>query len=354
MKFIPSVVFAFVCLAAVAAEPPGLSSSAADAAWERVKSLGKPSDLALPATASPAAVAHARNQAAAQLVADADNLKAFYSKYPDHLQAHEAKRLEALSLIFAWRLGDSTQETRRRQLVSEVRRDPALPAAKRGEVAAYADNVEVLMRASLSPTGRLAAFESVVRALVAEFPTVPDGYESLVQIAKASSDDKTQSIAREVIAMPSAPASAKAEAKALLDRYALVGKSVAELAKPILGSNNAVDRAAGHPLVIYSWGTFSPASIVLGKKVLAQIPSDAAVLGVCLDQRDVAPAKARAGLEKLPGDQVFDWLGRKGELAERLSLTEPGLVYVVDGKGLVRSVSAQHDLPAAFAALTSP
>lgn len=291
-------------------------------------------------------------QALAEMLASAEAFKEFYTTYPDHASAAEAKRREALVLIQAWRSGDETQQARRKAAVSNVRKDPDIPAARRSEVAALADNIVVEKRAGLSLEARLEAYERVARGLVSEFPDLPDAYEALVHIAKDSSDAKASAIASHLLAWADAPAWVKQEAKALADRYALIGTSVFDLTKAIIARDNPFEPLKGRPIAIYTWATTHPPSLSNAKELTSKLTRDFRIVGICLDQRDLAPAKRIAQEEALPGEQIYDWLGRRGEVAEALGAVDPGLVYLADDKGIVRSVSAQRNLAAAMAAMS--
>lgn len=328
--------------------------ASADAEWARLKELGRREPAGAVNAADAAAISRARHQFVTDLIRDADQLGEFRSKYSDHPQVAEARRLEALSLVKAWGAGDISQRSRRERFVLEVRRDASLSPAQRSRVAAHADHVAVGQRQDLTRDGKLLEYEKVNRALIREFPGVPDGHEALLQIARDSSDAKAHSLARELAQTAAAPEWVRAEALSLASRHDLVGKSFPELAQPVLGPANVVERAQRKPMIVYSWATFAPRSIALAKRIATEAPPGVAVIGLNLDVRDLAPAKALAQAQRLPGDHIYDWMGRKGELAERIHLLDPGIVYLVGSDGLIRSVSGQRDLPAAWAQLAKP
>ncbi len=333
---------------------PGAAAApaSADAEWAALRNLGRPQSP--PAAGVPASPARARDREIAARLAEADRLRDFRLRHPAHAAATEAKRLEAKALLHAKALGDTAQDGRRSQLVGEIRRDAAIALPLRAEVAAFSDNLDVSRLPGLTRDSRLAAYERVARALNAEFPALPDGCESLVRIAKDSPDDRAQAIAREVLSLAAAPAQARAEAQILLDRHALVGRPLREAGGLILASSAPAAAGGGRPVIIYTWASFSPGSVAQAGRIAELAPAHARLVGVCLDQRDLAPARALAATGQLPGEQVFDWLGRRGELAETLKLAEVGLVYVADAGGVIRSVSAQRNLAEALAALAQP
>jgi len=354
---IPVAVFLLATLTGVSMAQSGTKGVAAgksaDEEWLTLKTLANPSQRSRPAVNDAVAAEATRRNVIASLRSDADKLKDFQSKHATHREAKEAKRLEALLLVQAWQIGDAVSDARRNQLVSEIRGDPSIPEAKRAEVAALADHVGVEKRPGLSGPAKLLAYEQIIRGLNVEFPTMPNGYEALVQVAKHSDDSKARALAREVAAMPAAPKAVRDEADALARRYDLIGKSLPEIAFPVLGPGNVAERAQRKPVIVYSWATFARGSIALAKDIAANAPPGIAIIGVNLDTRDLAPARQLATSEKLPGDQVYDWMGRKGDLAQRIFLLDPGVAYLVGRDGIIRSVSAHHDLKAALASVRS-
>lgn len=317
------------------------SVASAQDEWQTLQAI---EGRVFPASAARAA---GRTDAISSFVADANALKAFYERNPTSPNVADAMRLEALSLLRAAQLGDKAQDVRRRKLVSDVRQRKDLPLIKRVEVAATADNLDV-EQATLTGDTRMAAYESTARDLVKEFPALPHVYQSLLSVAKNSPDLRAQAIAQDIVGMPAAPASVRAEAKLVLNRFSLVGKSAGHATQAILGNNNAFQRASGKHLIVYSWSSDSASSILVAKSLVENARPGAAFVGVCLDQRDLAPAKKLAMQENLPGEQIYDWLGRRGEVAERLSLTDPGVVYVVGPDAVIRDISAQRDLAKAL------
>jgi hypothetical protein len=277
----------------------------------------------------------------------ADRFRNIYTDQPASDSAREAKGQEALALLQAAWLGDTTQDIRRRQAVAAVRADKTIPVSLRYHVAATAEN-QPIRRLSLPLAERLVAYERVARQLVAEFPDLPEAYEPLAHLAEDMPDDqRAQALARDVLHSPAHPV-AKAHAQALLDRHALVGGPLVALLDQAL-----LKRTAGHPTVIYSWSLYSLRSLRLAQELQKQASANAVLLGVNLD-KDTAKAQSTALAEKLPGEQFYDAEGPTGDLAVRLKFTAPGLAYAIDRQGVVRSVTLAHDAAGKLAALRTP
>ncbi len=158
----------------------------------------------------------ARQERVQRHLDEADRLRADRLADPDKPGAKESGKLEALNLLYAAWLGDTTQDERRGELVEAVRRDEDIPVVERSKVAAYAGNLVVLRQKHLGRDDRLAAYEKVVRSLIAEFPTVAVGYESLWRIAQARSPETARVVAGELADEPAAPEFVRDEARELL------------------------------------------------------------------------------------------------------------------------------------------
>lgn len=336
----------------LATEAGPISQSAAQQ-WQTVKNLGKPHTFAWPPHTDASAVAQARKQAIAAYVKDADTLRSFYQAFPGDPNVHEAKRLEALSLLYASQVGDTTDAARCAALVADVRTDPSLPTVEREPVAALSDNMAVAAQHISTRADRLLALEKTARNLQNEFPDVVLPYLSLVQLAKASDDNRAAIIAADVLKMP-APDTLKAQAQIILDRLALKGTSIDDVAALALGNGNPISKVSQVPIVVYSWSASSPASLALAKHLSTVVPPAVAIFGVCLDIGDLTASKAAASSAQIPGTQIYDPLGRMGRLAGRLRLFDPGTVYLADSSGRITSVSAQLDLTTALAQINNP
>lgn len=319
---------------------PEITTTAADAEWEALQGSAVAEK---PSLGNAAKVASARKKA----IDDADRLKAFYTKNPKHIKAREAKALETLSLLEGRALGDGSQQERCDKLVFEVRRDRSIPFDLRVHVAAWADHLAVAGEPDLSRAERLHAYEKIVRRLLHEFPEWDAGYESLLNLARDSADDRAISICRELVLMEKLAVAA--EAQTILDRHALIGQPItsilegADKAKP-----SVFALTPGQPTVVYSWAVDNPASIRLAKQISREAPAGTHLYGVNLDVARGEAAQVAAG-EKLPGDQIYA-ASAKATVAA-LKLSEAALVYVVDANGVVRSVAARNDLSAAFKTL---
>lgn len=329
-----------------AAQPAATSNPApqlapAELAWLNVRAAMFTPDFSKQLPTEPVARRAVLADHAARFAAAADRAKEFYTKFPDHPKAGDAKTQEVQALVSAARTGDATVEGRLNTAVETYRADKSVPnKVKAQTIAAHTFNQ--VMRGKATKAERLAAIESAARNLAADFPDQPQGHESLLTVALADDDEaKARKLADELLRSPS-PASVKENARALLGRMDLVGKPIAvELdgadAKKAKGAAKA-----GRVTLIYSWASWSPGSLALAAK-LKQRGVNANVIALNLDD-DPKAAEALATKEGLLGTVVYDERGRDGALAQRLKIKSAPQVIIVDAQGMIRDVRGEVDL----------
>lgn len=338
-KSILSLIFALVCChtSSLAQDiplenppPPGQarSNSPADIAWgalrdKKNKALGNSSSRSASAKVSDA-------------LECADAAKAFYSHYPDHFWANEARNIEIFSYIAAANEGDPGSIGKLESAAADLRRQQGVPAkAKARGIAAYAFATSI--RNVRSEDARRAAVETAARELLTEFPGEPQGYEALWALCQAAPIDRSTALARELSVSTAAPAVVKSGAAALAARYALVGKPISEVL-PVAAPLFAKLRQ-NEPALIYTWSESAPGSIVFGQIVQARRFN---AVAVCLDD-DVAAATKAALAAGLGGQLVYDPKAGADPWIQALKLTNPGLVVIIDSQGVIRDVrGAEH------------
>jgi hypothetical protein len=322
--------------ALVLALPGRLSAdpaSPAAAAWAALQNAGT-----VPASAA---------NPSADLVADANRFKDFYTAFPNDAQAANARCEEGLALVRAWLAGDTSQEARRNRVLAQARHDKSIDPQLRAQLFALSDSVAIAKRPNLTRDDRLLAYESATRDLIAEFPDQSTGYESLLCIARDSSVKRGAALVQELLANKGTPDWVRTEAQHLADRLALRGQALSAIAPRTTDVAAALSPTQGHAVLLYTWVSADRVGILRAKATAAGAPSGTAAIGVCLDSGDLGAAKAAAA--NLPGEQIYDAAGAQGAFAQALKLTQPGLIYVADASGVIRSVNVQNDLDAVAA-----
>lgn len=264
----------------------------------------------------------------------------------------KSKREEARCLLQAGYTGDETEELRRNQLVAELRGDERLSAEEQSALVASAENLKVVRRRLKPGPERMAAFESVARELIREFPTVEMPYVSLIQIARHSPHERAVAIYADLLAS-NAPVHLKKMVERLRSREALVGQSLATLLGDATHGTEAFRSVPGKNLVLYTWSANSPASLELARAAGSLAPLNSVVVGVNVDGESKSAAMV-AESRGLPGEQLYVAQGDMNALASSLLLDEPAMIYLGDTRGVLLSVSAQFGVPSSFAVLTAP
>lgn len=307
--------------------------SAEDIEWKALLEARKADELEfaqLPAQASARAAAIGKR--AAKSVKAADRAKGFYEKHPHHSQAGEARRLEILSLLQNEADEGENLNGRLDKAVAALRSDTKVSATTRA-LGAAAYEFSRAHRAAKNEPARRKNVESAARQLAAEFPAEAPGYQALLVAARLSNVAQGETLAREIVNAATAPKELKAQAQILIDRASLLGRPLAD----VLGDSGAellaqVNQAQAK--IVYSWATWAPSSVELGKMIqIRQLPA----IAVCLDD-DVERAQTFRRTAGLGGVQVFDPQGRAGAIAQLLKFDAAGHVYIVDEKGIIREV----------------
>jgi hypothetical protein len=315
----------------------------ADAELAAFEAAVAPRDVSVPAGPSDADLTRARAELATEYVRQADQLRAYRQRAGNEARASDARRLEALALVQATRLGDDAQRERLDLLVDAVRSDPDIDATRRFEVAAYADNLVVELNDRLDASTRLEEYARVARALQAEFPDVEAGYEALLAVARAQPPKEGAALANGLLQMPEASGEIRLAASEHVRRCALVGQSISELTAPAEGETSVdLDFAAGRRMVLYTWSAGDAYSLWVAQQVAEQAPADVAVIAIDLGHGS-GGAEA-VGPPDLPGTRLDGLDPAVAQMCWVLRLTEPGLVYVTDPDGVITAIGAQNDL----------
>jgi hypothetical protein len=287
---------------------------------------------------------------AAADLSNADQAKDFYTRFPQHPKAVEARKLEAVLLIDAVGLGDNASSARMESTVQTLRVDSSVPAFDRAVVAGTYEFKQAGKRVK-TLADLMQQYEAVARGLIKEFPDQPQGYISLLTQATQHDPATARTMAMEVIKAKAAPSEVSAQAQRLVTRLDLVGQSVD---KVFTGFPVDTGGKGGWPQgkagLIYFWASWSPYSVDLGELLAGKKLSKINVIGVCLNI-DAIAAAAVAKSHKLPGQLVYAPKGMAGDLAVRLGADTAPLLYLVDTRGRVTDVLGLNDLEAKLAAL---
>jgi hypothetical protein len=337
-------------LHATSNQPNGTSSSTVDDRWRHLQrfehtppSVPAGSDISSSA-ATLSSLSTTETATAAGYIQRADELVDFYTKNPTHVGVQEARRLEALMLLYARFNGDNSTNSRCDAAVEEVRRDMSLPTEERYAIALLRDYQGAALQAFDSEEHRRAEFESILRALLQEFPNIPGPYKALLNLAQDCAEGQGTRIASDLLKM-NAPQDVKVAAQTLVERNALVGQPLAKLLSATLAADKIPAISQNHITILYAWASWNECALITARQIADKAPTGATIIGVNFDQ-DSSTARKVAKDCALPGVQLYDAAGLDGKLARKLKLMGESVVMVTSRNGLISTVSGRIDLAA--------
>jgi hypothetical protein len=258
--------------------------------------------------------------------------KAFYADFPDHVNAHAAKKLEALSSVDATVGASPDDKKAALQVAGSFRTNHANAPADRFEVAVAMD------RTSLSEkfggelyTNNPAELEALAERLHTEFGDIAECLSFYVSVARTADLTTASRMAKNLLQWP-ATAEVKAEAQSIMNRAALLGTTLQ--AKLTTTDGTIVDLAqqAGKVTIIYAWLPGSPGSLGLMNRVKSSLPKDAQIIYACAGATKQQLNAAKKALA-VPGTLTNDSSGAPGGLATLLKIQQWPCVIGLDRSG---------------------
>lgn len=285
----------------------------------------------------------------AQVLDLASKAKDFYTKYPAHASAVEARKWEALLLIDAASSGDAKTVEQMKAVVQTFRSDSKVPAPQRVIVAGTYEFTDALQRIK-SVADMLREYEASSRILIKEFPDQSSGYVALLTQANLENDKTARALAAEVANATTAPLEAKTRAQRLITRLDLIGQPVDPLLAALGVSKGNDGWVPGRPGMIYFWATGNPDSVRFAEQLATKKLTKLNVVGVSLDE-DATVAAATTRDHKLAGQLASVAKGAAGAAALQLGADAAPLIYLVDASGQITDVRGLNDLDAKLTTL---
>lgn len=278
--------------------------------------------------------------------AAADKAKDFYTRFPKHANASEAKAKEHEMLGYAVQLGATNQNARLAALENERLKDPSLSDDDRFELRKAAVQREAMAKQPDGMEAVMAQFEKGVRELQKEFPKQEEVYQMLMMILQNSSGEKSRALADELV-KSSAPDEIKEAAKAVLKKMDMVGKPLHIKFTAVDGREIDISKMAGKVLLIDFWATWCGPCIAELPNVKAAYdrlhPKGFEIIGISFD-KDKDSLVRFVAEEKMTWPQYFDGLGWKNKLGTEYGINSIPAMWLVDKKGNLRDPNGRDDL----------
>ena len=215
--------------------------------------------------------------------AAADKAKDFYTRFPKHANASEAKAKEHEMLGYAVQLGATNQNARLAALENERLKDPSLSDDERFELRKAAVQREAKAKQPDGMEAVMAQFEKGVRELQTEFPKQEEVYQMLMMVLQNSSGEKSRALADELV-KSSAPDEIKEAAKAVLKKMDMVGKPLNIKFTAVDGREIDISKMAGKVLLIDFWATWCGPCIAELPQLDAIAANNPAIKVLTIDQ----------------------------------------------------------------------
>jgi thiol-disulfide isomerase/thioredoxin len=326
------------------------NTSAADEAWQALsKRQTMPQPPAAWRTNMPSQ--EVREQWMAEhvkpVLEQAEQAKAFYTKYPDHEKAAAARQMETSLLRTAAMMGDEGAKKRVDEVEAAMLKDPKTPEATRFRLRQQ----QVMRDATKGLTDRKeygAAMEKAARQLLEEFPKKAEAYGMLLQAASMAEPDKARSIAKEVIAGTDND-KVKEQAEGLQRKLEAVGKPLDIKFTAVDGREVDLAKLKGKVVLVDFWATWCGPCVMEVPHVVAAYEKlhekGFEIVGISFDREgDKEKLTKFTSDKKMPWPQYFDGKFWQNEYGKKYGINSIPAMWLVDKKGNLRDQNGRDDL----------
>jgi thiol-disulfide isomerase/thioredoxin len=336
--------FTMVSLCAAEAKKVDTLPADADAAWKEVEKAMKPP--APPAEWATTAPTEEQRKEFYKGLGDksekvAEIAKEFYTRFPEHAKASEAKEREETFRRQAKQFrGSNNNETAKISPEEKEFRD------KMNEVKRRALSKQDPKKPRNGMPDIMKEMESGLREVIKEYPARPEPWEELLNTAEYVTPKEDQiRILDDIVAAKAADSDTVQRAKAAIRAIGALGHPLEMAFTAPDGRKVDVQKLKGKVVMVDFWASWCGPCMAALPEVIALYkkyhPKGFEIVGINLDKDRPAMERVVNRME-IPWPSYFDGLGWGNKIALEYNVRAIPSVWLVDKKGILRTMNAEN------------
>jgi thiol-disulfide isomerase/thioredoxin len=268
----------------------------------------------------------------------AEKAHEFYTRFPDHAKAAEAKAREESFNRQAIRYGNKAAiEKAEANLTEEQRVERKLNEVQRRAMEKRPDGTAAVLK----------EIESGAREVMKEFSKSPQPWELMLMVANYGDPETQKRVLAEITESKVASEETVARAKGLLKAVGSLGRPLELSYEAIDGRKVEVQKLKGKVILVDFWATWcGPCMAALPEVVdIYNKYHDKGfeIVGISLDKSEQA-LKGVLARYKMEWPQYFDGKGWGNKFAIEYNVSAVPTMWLVDKTGKLRTMQAREDL----------